>query len=275
MLTRGQLFGTIHRTVQAGEVTLTESQYAPHTHTPAHAHELPMFVLVVDGDFDERFEHHARTCGPRRLVYRPPGERHSQRFRRRSTCLTIELPAAAAESLRRADPRTDLAGIAALVAWPMYDEFRRPTTDTPLALEELTFDLVTRAGRMAMVQERRAPPWLGRARALIDATFTRSVRLSEVAREAGVHRVHLSRTFRRFLGCNVAEYVRRLRVHAACAQIRRGGDTLSVIAAATGFSDQSHMGRAFREVLGYPPQRYWTAMDPPSAPSAWSSARRT
>lgn len=257
MLTRGQVFGALHRTLQVGDVTLSESRYAPGMRTPTHAHELPMFVLVVEGSFDERFEVHARTCGPRHLVFRPPGERHSQRFLERgSICLTIELSAAAADSLQNADPRMDLAGMPAFAAWRIYDEFQRPGAATSSVVEELTYELSARVGRTPARYEHRPPAWLQRARELIDATFTRPVRISDVAHEAGVHRVHLSRTFRRFLGCGVAEYVRRVRLHAACARIRRGEETMSSIAAAVGFSDESHMGRGFREVFGYSPSRY-------------------
>lgn len=35
---------------------------------------------------------------------------------------------------------------------------------------------------------------------------------------------------------------------------------MSWVAAAVGFGDESHMGRAFRDVLGYTPSRYLLAI---------------
>ncbi|MDQ3951057.1 MAG: AraC family transcriptional regulator [Gemmatimonadota bacterium] len=261
MLTRGQLFGTTVRTRHIGDLTVSESRYLPHTCTPMHAHELPMFVLVVDGSFDEQVEMRARSWGPRRLMYRPPGERHAQRFLSRgSTCLTIELPAAAAAaSLRGADGRADLAGMPTLLALRAYDEWCRPDSGWSLAVEEVAWELTARAARMRVLDERRRPAWLRRMRELIEARLAEPLRLGELAREAAIHRVHLSRTFRRFHDCGLGEYVRRLRVHDACSRIRAGGGTMSTVAAAVGFSDESHMGRAFREVLGFSPRTYASA----------------
>src|SRR5436309_12653998 len=135
MLTRGQLFGAITQSIHLGDVTLGESRYAPHTRTPTHAHELPNFVLVVDGGFDEQFDSHARVCGPRRLLYRPAGERHSQRFLARgSVCLTMELAESSMGELRSEDGHVDLAGVPTLDALRIYDEFRRTTTDSSLVV---------------------------------------------------------------------------------------------------------------------------------------------
>jgi AraC family transcriptional regulator len=260
MLSRGQVFGAVGRVVHAGEVTLSESRYPPGSMTPPHSHELPMFVLVIDGSFDESFEHRHRTCGPLRVLYRPPGEHHSQRFLERgSACLTIELPARAGASMHDADGRTSMLGVPTLSALRIYDEFCRPNTDTELVIEELTGELEAYVARMPHITERQIPDWLLRTRELIDARFNEPLRMSDLTLESGVHRVHLSRTFHRFLGCGVGGYIRRVRVHSACARIRDTNDSMSRVACEVGFSDESHMGRAFREVLGYPPTRYLRA----------------
>jgi len=255
------MFGMTTRSLHLREATLTETCYSPELRLPAHTHELPMFVLVVEGSFDESFDRHDRTCGPRRLVYRPAGERHAQRFLRRgAACLTIELPFPMDdERLPASDGRLDLAGLPALTALRLYDELACPTTETALIVEELTVNLAAIAARRPTVYERRAPKWLGTAREMIEESSQNSVRLGDIARYIGVHRVHLSRTFGQFHGCGVGEYVRRLRVHAACCELRRTGAptlTLSTIAAEVGFSDESHMGRAFREVMSCPPAQY-------------------
>jgi AraC family transcriptional regulator len=258
VLARGQLFGSIMRALQLDDVTLTETTYGPATRLPAHAHASPMFVLVTEGSFDESFDRHERTCGPRRLVYRPPGERHAQRFLNRgATCLTIELPSLADEqALSAADGRLQLEGTPALTSMRVYDELARPTAETPLVIEELVVTLIADAARRPAVHERRPPPWLRGAREMIDASCVTSVRLADIAATVGVHRVHLSRTFRRFLGCGVGEYVRRLRVHAACTALRSSATSGSAVACQAGFSDESHMGRAFRDVMRCAPREY-------------------
>lgn len=256
LLGPGQLFGAAAGTLRVADATLLETRYAPGSRLPAHAHELPMFVFVASGSFDESFETRERTCRAGQLLYRPPGERHAQRFLKEgSACLTIEIPELDSRALRGADGRLQLAGVPALLAMRVYDEFRGSAADA-LEVEELLANLAATAAHRRGVTERCAPPWLRSTQDAIEARFRHPLRLSDLARDAGVHRVHLSRTFRRFLGCGVAEFVRRRRVHAACAAIRLGGRRLSSIAAETGFADESHMGRAFREVMRCSPRDY-------------------
>src|SRR5690606_2933558 len=102
---------------------LIESRYAPAATLPLHAHELPAFVLVVSGGFQEDFEGRNRQCQRGTLVYRPRGERHRQQFHpHRSVCLTIELPDLDKGRLRTADGCLPLAGMPSLFAMCVYDQ---------------------------------------------------------------------------------------------------------------------------------------------------------
>ena len=80
--------------------------------------------------------------------------------------------------------------------------------------------------------------------------------MGEVARDAGVHPVHLARTFRRFFGCTPAEYLRSRRVEQAALLVRVTQRPLAEIALECGFFDQSHLTRAFARVLGVSPAAY-------------------
>ena len=72
---------------------------------------------------------------------------------------------------------------------------------------------------------------------------------------------HLARAFRRHFGDTPGTYLRRLRVERAARAIEDGDASLAEIAADAGFTDQSHMGRAFRSVKGTSPAR-WRAARP-------------
>lgn len=278
-LERGEVYGAVVRTLHLDPVTLTETRYSAGAQLPTHVHALPMFVLVLGGSFDESFDRHQRTCGARQLLYRPAGERHTQRFLARgAACLTIEVPGLTEErGLSAADGRLPLAGTAALTSMRIYDELASPTQETPLIVEELTADLVADAARRPAVYERQFPTWLSTAREMIDATAGTPLRLGEIAASVGVHRVHLSRTFRRFFGCGIGDYVRCLRVHSACARLRGTRVPGSSIACEVGFSDESHMGRAFREVMCCAPREYRrrNAEEKQSAPLDDSSFSRS
>ena len=60
------------------------------------------------------------------------------------------------------------------------------------------------------------PRWLRIAREYLETNFLRPLSLAEIAGAAGVHRVHLSREFRRYFSTTVGEFLRRKRIEHAC-----------------------------------------------------------
>lgn len=76
--------------------------------------------------------------------------------------------------------------------------------------------------------------------------------LSSLADQAGVHRVHLSRSFSRRFGLPPSRYRLRCRLGRAIADMM-GGTRLADAALAAGFADQSHFTRAVRAETGLPP----------------------
>lgn len=88
----------------------------------------------------------------------------------------------------------------------------------------------------------------------VDRTMTRSDQLAE---RAGVSRRTLERRFTAYLGIGPKWVVRRFRLLDAAAAVH-AGETADWAALATdlGFADQSHLIRAFTQVVGTPPAAY-------------------
>jgi AraC family transcriptional regulator len=78
--------------------------------------------------------------------------------------------------------------------------------------------------------------------------------MRELAVEANVHPVHLTRTFRRRIGVTPGAYVQRVRLERAVAQLA-SGSSLAEVALASGFADQSHFSRVVRASLGVTPRQ--------------------
>jgi len=100
------------------------------------------------------------------------------------------------------------------------------------------------------------PDWLAQARELLEGRSGSAVKLSTIAREVGVHPVHLSRTFRRRFGQTMRRYLLGLRIEAARRVMIDTTRSLSRIAAESGFADHSHLTRAFRRSVGVTPTQY-------------------
>jgi AraC family transcriptional regulator len=71
-----------------------------------------------------------------------------------------------------------------------------------------------------------------------------------------VHPTHLARTFRRFHGRSLGDYVTGLRMQRVCRALSETEDPLAAIATDAGFADQSHLTHIFRDVVGTTPARY-------------------
>jgi len=80
--------------------------------------------------------------------------------------------------------------------------------------------------------------------------------LTDMARVADVHPMHLARLFRKRFGYSMGEYVRRRRIAWACEQLSHDAGTISSIAADAGFADHAHFTRTFRRITGSTPRWY-------------------
>ncbi|MEP6619064.1 MAG: AraC family transcriptional regulator [bacterium] len=96
---------------------------------------------------------------------------------------------------------------------------------------------------------------LSQVRDYLEAHFAQSVSLAELATLARVSPFHLIRQFRRRYGLPPYMFLELIRVQRAKAMLQQGA-RVSDVAFATGFSDQSHLTRRFKRVVGVPPGRY-------------------
>ena len=105
-------------------------------------------------------------------------------------------------------------------------------------------------------EEKSRPTWLNRALELLHESFRESLTLEEIARQVGVHPIHLSRVFRRHFGCTMSEFMNRLRVQFVCRELSRDCTELAIVASDAGFADQSHLGRIFKSCTGQTPGEF-------------------
>lgn len=110
--------------------------------------------------------------------------------------------------------------------------------------------------RPAVTPRGRPPAWLERTMRDLRESWYPGLRVTDVARRAGVHPVYLARSVRRWLGIGVGEELRRLRLRSAAAAMLERDRTVSEVAHAGGFADEPHLCREFRYATGITPGRY-------------------
>ena len=89
-------------------------------------------------------------------------------------------------------------------------------------------------------------------RDMIEGDLTSHFELARLARATSVTRFQVIRDFKQVTGFTPTAYVRDRRLRSAVRLIQRG-EALADAAASAGFSDQSHLSRAFKLSHGFPP----------------------
>lgn len=240
---------------------LTSMSFPPGLELPRHSHPQPTIAIVLRGGYAGRFGTTERECPPMTLLVEPAGAPHTNHFGETlTTVLTLSLATTAPPALESVgrQPRFTRDAYSAGLAHQAASELRRPDELTPLAVEGLALELVTRLARTPV--ESGVPNWLDEARDLLHERYAESLRMVDIASVVGVEAERLARAFRRVYREPIASYVRRLRVRAAAELLVAGTETtIAAIAAEVGFADQSHLTRSFMRTIGTTPARYRAA----------------
>jgi AraC-like DNA-binding protein len=127
----------------------------------------------------------------------------------------------------------------------------------PLSIETLVLDLLQSAAVRVGTTRLPAPgQWLDRVRDKLNESVNAPLRVIDLAREVGVHRVHLGRAFQARYGMCLGEYHRQVRVRWAAQQLAAGETPVGSIAIQAGFADHAHFSRVFKRAMGLTPLAY-------------------
>jgi AraC family transcriptional regulator len=264
--------GTLLERVEAGAFTVTRSTYAPRQQLSSHAHELASATIVLRGGVTERVGTQRFECGLDRLLVRPAAVVHSNAYwNTGAECVIIGARQdwVATDTIARAvfrAPALSSTPTSRAVGQRIRRELGIGDSASSLAIEGLAFELVATAARaLRDPHARSAPRWLRAVREQLHDDFASTIRLHVIAREAGVHPVHLTRAFRRCFGCSPGEYVRQRRIDHACVLLAESDRPITAVALEAGFSSPSHFATAFRRVTGSSPREYRLAAQTKSA----------
>ncbi len=243
---------------------IIENHYPAGLELARHAHDHAYLSYVLEGPYSESYGNSpAVICSPGVLRYLPPAMPHANVFDAGSHCLLIEVQS---EALKRVAELTstlerpgEIQGIASTwLAQRLYHEFRQGDELALVSIEGVLLEMIAEGARHAGATGPVTviPRWLRIAREYLESNFLRPLSLAEIAGAAGVHRVHLSREFRRYFSTTVGEFLRRKRIEHACHLVSTTSIALAEIAMTCGFSDQSHFSATFRRQVGLTPARF-------------------
>jgi len=255
VLPAGSSFARNIRQRTAGGFVLSEEYHPANAVLPAHAHERPYVSLVLGGGFREMSPGMDRWIGPHVVSFHPAAVAHEMAIGPDGAwtfCVELE-----EDSLGGPDGfrklQSTIATAFSIGMWRIYHEIaagREP--DARLSRHTLS----GMAGPSFREDPGDGPAWLGGVLDRIHCESHGSLTVSALARSAGVHPFYLGSVFKAHIGCTVLEYVRRFRIAECAHRLQFGAASVVEIAYSTGFADQSHMTRSFRNATGWTPAAF-------------------
>jgi AraC family transcriptional regulator len=259
----GNFFGSVQGKREQCGAIFTDLRHSIPRKLPTHSHELPFFALLLEGHYGERYGRQVTQFGPFTMMFRPAGVPHQDEIGPRGLrFFEIELRPSWQKRLAECSAaldtaRDDTAGGPLLwLGMKLFHEIEFSSSPDDLTVESLLAEILSLAAYAPRPGSRYTPPWLSRVLDKLKTEHSRRLTLGELASEAGVHPVHLSRVFRRCVGEGISDYVHRLRVRAACEQMLSPEASLADLSFNTGFADQSHFTRSFRKITGMTPAAF-------------------
>jgi AraC family transcriptional regulator len=258
-LGEGQFFSEVLGRRRTSGFLLSELHHGTRRQFPRHMHERAYFCLLLSGSYAEQITGRPFEQEPMNVAFHPPALVHRDEVGERGArFFSLEIDDRWIESLRDEEPPDLAFGVASegdplWLALRLYCELRHFEPDSPLTVECLGVELLRAVLHRPRRDERQPPPWLGRIEDLLRESYREPLTLDRLTAEAGIHPVHLTRTFRRFHGRTPGEYVQELRVRQVCRALSDPQIPLVDIALDAGFADQSHCTRIFKRITGTTP----------------------
>jgi len=90
----------------------------------------------------------------------------------------------------------------------------------------------------------------------IRAHIGEDISLAAIADSLSLSEYHFSRTFKKFTGLTVFEYIEKLRMEKAKSLLKGTDDSVSVISDKCGYNDPSYFSKIFKNTVGKTPKQY-------------------
>lgn len=112
--------------------------------------------------------------------------------------------------------------------------------------------------QIVLEKQNAEPPLVQKAREYIERRKTEPITLSEVAKASGASVFHFCKVFKKTTGVKFTDYVARVRLEDAKAQLLNPNRRISEVAYDVGFQSLTQFNRMFKRVFGQSPTAFRT-----------------
>jgi AraC family transcriptional regulator len=259
-LRAGEHYGAVYHKKRTDTAVFSESVYNSCMALPEHSHELGFFTLILNGYYSEILGSKTVVYSPQTVLWRQAELIHKDRIETASShFFFVEIQRSFSERLKECEL---IPGHVAEKNGQMMWLASRLRTEiisgeaSSLIAEGITLELLGNLLKNRGDIERRPPKWLARVVDRLDEEFTENISSDDLAKDAGVHPVHLASVFRKFRHETIGDHIQKKRVERAAELLHDLETPLTDIAYACGFADQSHFTRIFKRRTGLTPGAY-------------------
>lgn len=259
----GEFSGEILRRRRIPNFSISAVSYRPNQVLPRHSHEHGYVSVALRGAYLEQQAVGTWECTAGGTIFHAPGECHQNRFFESGARLVVlEIEPQFLNHLARQGMVTDrqfalTSPHCMQLAARLERVLELSDPVSALSAEGLCLELLSEALRPCSDnREPRSADWLARAYEILHQRYREHLTLTDIAGQVHVHPVHLARTFRKRYTCCIGDFIRKLRVEAACSELLQSDTPIAEIAARTGFTDQSHLNRVMKRHAGLSPAEF-------------------
>jgi AraC-like DNA-binding protein len=259
MLDTGSYFGRVVSKRNLSRVILSETTYYPYVRLPLHYHKNFYICYVLKGAYSETYSKTKINCLQGDIIIHPQHLEHSNVFDDKGgTCFNIELADGLQKEIhelkmdrfkmfdsRYAQLRTTVH--------KMYKEFKSYDEFSSTIIEGLLLETIGYSARET--HSHLSPYWLKKAQEIIQDSKYSMISLSFIAGQLKISPAHLAREFKKATGTTIGEYIQNIKIQQACERLKKNASILDVVIE-FGYSDQSHITRSFKKLMGVTPKRY-------------------
>lgn len=260
-LSAGTYYGTLNRKFNSNELLVSDAIYTLEK-VDWHYHENPYFTFILEGNLLEGSKKGIHHCTAGNLLFhhwqdphyniKPDGCTRGFHIELGQRWCWNEM---AALHLLEGNMDIHLPEVRLLFHKLFWESFDRDNS-SGLAMDSLLLNVFSLLHRDRIVSERKVPQWVYMLRDYLRANFINELNLKTISRVVDLHPVYLSREFSRYFGVTMGDYIRKLKVENAVLLLREPGLSLTEIGYQSGFADQSHFIRCFKNLFGSTPGEY-------------------
>lgn len=258
---KGHFFGDTNLKLDLGGITVTKTVYT-HDYVDWHCHENAYFTFILCGGLIETDKKNTFRCGPGALLFHYWEEAHcnikppefTQGFHieiHKSWFDRLQLPQRElGGSFRLYDPASVIG------FYTMAREASLRDSASQLAIESQLVNVLTRMSQINEKPITAKPAWVKQLRDILHEEHDEVHSLTVLAARLDIHPVHLSRDFQKHFNSSFGEYIRSIKIQNSLALLQNPSMSLTEIAFACGFADQSHFLRCFKSHTGIKPSQF-------------------